>query len=47
MVLLLMSVFESLRQDIEVFVGLTTVAIVSNISMLWCFKGIEELRMVS
>lgn len=44
---LLTLVFESLRQDIEIFVGLTIVEIVSNFSMLWYFKGIEEMKMVS
>ena len=45
--LLLTFVFERLRQDIEIFVGLTIVSIVSNFSMLWYFKGVEEMKMVS
>ena len=45
--LLLTLVFESLQQDIEIFVGLTIVSIVSNFSMFWYFKGIEDMKMVS
>ena len=40
-------VFEGLREDIELFIGLTLVSIASSFSMFWYFKGIEEMKMVT